>query len=190
MTQRCLSSGAHFRCRFGRKLLAVCGGAFVLGALLVGCGDSGMASAPPPVAAPAIVQQPAAQNVPMGRSAAYSVKASGTSLHYQWSRNGTAISGEVSSSYTTAPTAFADSGATYTVTVSNAGGSVTSAPASLTVTARAPLEGDLRFQQVDADSTLNGYGSAGVALSTGLLGRAAMSFGSSVGTSFDVGGGD
>lgn len=139
-----------------------------------------------PVVAPAIVQQPTAQSVPMGRSAAYSVTATGTSLHYQWSRNGTAIGTAVSSSYTTAPTAFADSGATYTVTVSNAAGSVTSAPASLTVTARAPLEGDLRFQQVDADTTVNGYGNA-VGLSTGLLGRMAMYFVPSVGTSFYVG---
>jgi hypothetical protein len=144
----------------------------------------------PSVIAPAIVQQPAAQSVPMGRSAAYSVKATGTSLQYQWSRNGTPISGASSSSYTTAPTAFADSGATYTVRVNNAGGSVTSAPASLTVTARAPLQGDLRFQQVDADSTLNGYGNAGVALSTNLNGRMDMYFSPNVGTAFFVGPGN
>lgn len=192
MKQRCLSSGAYLRGHFGNKLLAVCGGAFGLGALLVGCGGggSGMPSAPAYMAsviAPTIAQQPTAQSVPMGRSAAYSVTATGTSPHYQWSRNGTPISGALSSSYTTVPTAFADSGATYTVTVSNAGGSVTSVPAALTVTARAPLEGDLRFQQVDADSTLNGYGNAGVALSTNLLGRAGMSFSPSLGTAFYVG---
>lgn len=142
------------------------------------------------VAAPAIVQQPAAQSVPMGRSALYSVAATGASLHYQWSRNGTAIDGALSSSFTTAPTAFTDSGATYAVTVSNTGGSVTSVPASLTVTARAPLEGDLRFQQVDADSTLSGYGNAGVGLSSALAGRMATSFSPSVGTSFYVGPGN
>ena len=195
MTQQCLSSGAYFRCRIGRNRLGVAGGAFALSALFVGCGGggSGTTSAPAPmtsVTAPVLVQPPTAQSVPMGRSAAYSVTATGTALQYQWSKNNAAISGAVSSSYTTPPTAFADSGATYTVTVSNAAGSVTSAPASLTVTARAPLEGDLRFQQVDADSTLNGYGNAGVGLSTALAGRMAMSFGPSVGTSFYVGPGD
>jgi hypothetical protein len=142
------------------------------------------------VIAPAIVQQPIAQSVPMGRGATYSVTATGTSLQYQWSRNGTPVGGALSSSYTTAPTAFADSGATYTVMVSNAGGTVTSAPASLTVTARAPLEGDLRFRQVDADSTLDGYGNGGVGLSTALAGRMAMSFSPSVGTAFEVGPGN
>jgi hypothetical protein len=143
----------------------------------------------PPVAAPAIVQQPIAQSVPMGRSASFSVTASGTGLHYQWLRGGTPVSGAVSSGYTTPPTAFADSGSTYTVIVSNAGGSVTSSPASLAVTARAPRQGDLRFQQVDADSTVNGYGKF-VGTSTAIDGRMAMSFGSSVGTSFYLGPGN
>jgi hypothetical protein len=69
----------------------------------------------PPVAAPAIVQQPIAQSVPMGRSASFSVTASGTALHYQWLRGGTPVSGAISSVYSTLPTAFADSGSTYTV---------------------------------------------------------------------------
>jgi hypothetical protein len=55
------------------------------------------------------------------------------------------------------------------------------------VTARAPLEGDLRFQQVDADSTVNGYGNAGTGLSTGLNGRMGMTFGSAIGTPLWVG---
>jgi hypothetical protein len=130
-----------------------------------------------------------AQSVPMGRSASFSVTASGTALHYQWLRGGTPVSGAISSVYSTLPTAFADSGSTYTVIVSNAGGSVTSKPASLTVTARAPRQGDLRFQQVDADSTVNGYGNP-TGMSTNLDGRMAMSFSSSVGTSFYVGPGN
>jgi hypothetical protein len=162
--------------------------------VFAGCGgrqSGGLAPVPTPqVMAPAIVQQPTAQSVPMGRSATYSVTATGTSLSYQWSRNGTPISGASSNGYATAPTAFADSGATYTVTVSNPGGSVTSVAASLTVTARAPLEGDLRFQQVDADSTLNGYGNAEVGMSTALDGRMGMYFSPSVGTSFYVGPGN
>jgi hypothetical protein len=57
------------------------------------------------------------------------------------------------------------------------------------VTARAPRQGDLRFQQVDADSTVNGYGKF-VGTSTAIDGRMAQSFGSSVGTSFFVGPGN
>jgi hypothetical protein len=141
------------------------------------------------MAAPAIAQQPMGQSVPMGRSASFSVTATGPALHYQWLRGGTPVSGAISSAYTTPPTAFADSGSTYTVIVSNTGGSVTSAVASLTVTARAPAQGDLRFQQVDADSTVNGYGNP-TGMSTNLDGRMGMSFGSSIGTSFYVGPGN
>jgi hypothetical protein len=94
----------------------------------------------------------------MGLTATFSVSATGSSVSYQWSKNGTAIAGATASSYTTPATAFADTNSTFTVAVSNSAGSpVTSNPATLTVTARAPAAGDLRFQQVDAPSTLNGY---------------------------------
>lgn len=99
----------------------------------------------------------------MGLSATYSVTASGQSLTYQWFDNGQAIAGATSSTYVTPATVFTDSGSQYTVTVSNAGGSVTSTPASLTVTARAPNPQDLRFQLVDAPETVNGWGSLGTA---------------------------
>ena len=59
--------------------------------------------------------------------------------------------------------------------------------ASLTVTARAPMTGDLRFQQVDAPSTVNGWGTAGAGISTVLLGRYAQDFVPSIGTPFYVG---
>lgn len=93
----------------------------------------------------------------MGLTAAFSVSATGTSLSYQWNKSGSPIAGATTSSYTTPATAFGDTGAQFTVTITNAGGAVTSNAASLTVTARAPKAGDLRFQQVDAVSTLNGY---------------------------------
>ena len=163
--------------------------------VLVACGGGGSTGSTmppatmPPMAAPAIAQQPMGQSVPMGRSASFSVTASGTAIHYQWLRGGTPISGANSSAYTTPPTAFADSGSTYSVIVSNSGGSVTSAVASLTVTARAPAQGDLRFQQVDADSTVSGYGNPS-GLSTALSGRTGMYFSPSVGTSFYVGPGN
>jgi hypothetical protein len=62
--------------------------------------------------------------------------ATGTSpLTYQWQKNGTAISGAASSSYTTPATTSSDNGAQFTVTVSNSAGSATSNAATLTVNA-------------------------------------------------------
>lgn len=155
-----------------------------------GCSsDSGGTSSAPgaPVIAAAIVDQPVAQSIPMGLSATFAVTATGSSLQYQWAKNGAAIAGATSSSYTTLATTFADAGSNYTVAVNNSDGTVTSKAASLTVTARAPMAGDLRFQQVDAPSTVNGWGTAGVAISTILLGREAQDFFPSIGTPFYVG---
>ena len=60
--------------------------------------------------------------------------ASGTApLSYQWSKNGTPISGANSSSYSTPPTTTSDNGAQFVVVVSNTAGSATSNPATLTV---------------------------------------------------------
>ena len=85
--------------------------------------------------APAISSQPTAQSVTVGQTATFLVKASGTSLQYQWKKNGTAIPGATSSTYTTPATSMADGGAVFTVVVSNSAGSVTSNNATLTVTA-------------------------------------------------------
>ena len=86
---------------------------------------------------PWITTQPANQTVTAGQSATFSVVAAGPApLNYQWNKNGTAISGATSSSYTT-PTTIFDNGAQFTVVISNAAGSVTSNAATLTVTASA-----------------------------------------------------
>ena len=87
----------------------------------------------PAATAPTITTQPANQTVTAGQTATFSVVASGSSLTYQWRKNGTNISGATSSSYTTPATTTADSGSTFSVVVSNAGGSVTSNNATLTV---------------------------------------------------------
>lgn len=159
---------------------------------MAGCGGSGSGNiiSPPAttsVVAPAITTQPVAQSVPMGLSASYSVTATGSSLSYQWAKNGAAIAGATTSSYTTPAAAFTDTGTNFTVTVSNSAGSVVSNTAPLTVTARAPLAGDLRFQQVDAPSTVNGWGNAGVGLSTNLPGRGAAYYSPGLGTPLYVG---
>ena len=84
--------------------------------------------------APLITTQPANQTVNAGQTASFSVTASGTGpLTYQWYKNGTAIGGATSSTYTTPATVSGDSGSHFTVTVTNTGGTVTSAPATLTV---------------------------------------------------------
>ena len=66
-------------------------------------------------------------------AAAFSVAATGTGLSYQWQKDGVAIAGATNPTYTTPPAGPADHGAAYSVVVSNAGGSVTSAAAQLTL---------------------------------------------------------
>lgn len=105
-------------------------------ALLVACGGGGGGSTPPPAVAPAISTQPVNQAVLAGATATFSVAATGTApLSYQWKKDGVAISTNgTSASYTTPATVAGDSGASFTVTVSNSAGSVTSSAATLTVT--------------------------------------------------------
>jgi len=89
-------------------------------------------------AAPSITTQPVNQTVTVGQTATFTVVATGTApLSYQWQKNGTAISGATSASYTTAATTSSDNGAQFVVVVSNTAGSVTSNAATLTVNAGA-----------------------------------------------------
>jgi hypothetical protein len=86
--------------------------------------------------APKITTQPANQSVQAGQSASFSVVATGSApLTYQWRKNGAAIPGATGALYNTPATSSADSGAVYSVVISNAVGSITSANATLTVTA-------------------------------------------------------
>ena len=85
--------------------------------------------------APTITTHPSGQTVPTGGSATFTVAASGTPpLAYQWQRNGVDIAGATSASYTTSAVTAADNGAAFRVRVTNSAGSVTSDPATLTVT--------------------------------------------------------
>ncbi|MBP1773912.1 MAG: uncharacterized protein H6P99_3075 [Holophagaceae bacterium] len=104
--------------------------------LLLACGGGGGGSTPPPPpTAPAISAQPTDQSVQAGATATFSVTATGTApLTYQWKKGGTAIAGATSASYTTPATVVGDSGSSFTVTVTNAAGSLTSSAAVLTVT--------------------------------------------------------
>src|ERR1700688_3108197 len=99
-----------------------------------GCGGGGSSPPPPPPVAPSITAQPQSQTVTAPATATFSVSATGTATpSYQWTKNGAAISGAASASYTTPATTSADDGASFTVVVTNAAGSVTGNPASLIV---------------------------------------------------------
>jgi hypothetical protein len=90
--------------------------------------------------APAITTQPASQTVIAGQTAAFSVTATGTApLSFQWQKNGANIIGATSSSYATPATTAADSGAKFSVVVSNSAGTATSTNATLTVNAATRL---------------------------------------------------
>jgi hypothetical protein len=83
---------------------------------------------------PTITAQPASQTVTAGQTATFTVVASGTApLSYQWRKNAANIAGATSASYATPATTSSDSGAQFTVVVSNSAGNVTSSAATLTV---------------------------------------------------------
>lgn len=135
-----------------RKFVLIISSVFVLG-----CG-SGMVAVGPQGSAPVIETQPNGQTVPLGDGVTFSVVAAGTpALSYQWQSGGVDIPGATSSSYSIQSTTASESGATFDVVVTNAEGSVKSTSAVLTLGARSPAAGDLRFQQVDASTTVNGY---------------------------------
>jgi len=131
--------------RFAKKTanrdFRVC--ALLVATMMVVSGLSGCAglvskanSDPSAPVAPSITAQPTNQTVTTGQTATFGVLVSGTApMTYQWKKNGTAIAGAASSSYTTPATTSTDNGAQFAVTVTNSAGSVTSGAAVLTVNA-------------------------------------------------------
>jgi hypothetical protein len=104
-------------------------------------------------AGPSITTQPASQSVTVGQTATFDVAATGSgALTYQWKKNAIAIGGATSASYTTPATTNTDSGASFTVTVSDAAGSITSNAATLTITA-APVAPSITTQPVSKSVT-------------------------------------
>ena len=89
---------------------------------------------PPPPTPPTITIQPVSQTVQVGDNAAFAVVADGTApLQYQWHKDGDPLgAGGTGAILNLADVQLADAG-TYTVTVSNVAGSLTSDPAVLTV---------------------------------------------------------
>jgi acid phosphatase len=104
--------------------------------------SSSTSSAPvtstPAATAPTIMTQPANVTVTDGQPASFTAAASGSApLSYQWSKNGSVIAVATASSYSTTPTTTSDNGSVFSVTVSNAAGTVSSDKAVLTVEALA-----------------------------------------------------
>lgn len=90
----------------------------------------------PVTSQPVILTQPHSLAVTVGEKATFQVEAVGTgTLQYQWSRNGSALSGAVGSAYTTEALVSGDDYSTYSVTVSDGTNIVTSATAILRVVA-------------------------------------------------------
>src|SRR2546429_1838787 len=103
----------------------------MVGLFTAGCAGSTASNLP---SAPRSVVRPARHAVTSGQTASFSVTATGAApLSYQWNKNGAAISGATSATYTTPPTTSSDNGAQFVVVVSNVAGNVTSNAATLTV---------------------------------------------------------
>jgi hypothetical protein len=114
----------------------------VLTALVsAGCHDSSSGTVTGPVSnPPTITTQPAAQTVPLGGTAAFTVVAAGDSLSTQWFKNGTALSGQVFATLTFPAVAVTDSGK-YWAVVSNSLGSVSSDTVALVILVPAGITG-------------------------------------------------
>jgi hypothetical protein len=107
-----------------------------------------------PTVPPTIISQPVSQSVAAGQQATFTVQATDGPLSFQWYWNGVAVNngGVPSASFTTPVTVPADNQSTFTVSVTNPVGTVTSATAILTVPGSPlpPKAGDLRFKDIDA----------------------------------------
>jgi N-acetylmuramoyl-L-alanine amidase len=121
-----------------------------------------------PIQPPTITTQPQGQTVSAGANVTFSVVASGSApLSYQWRFNGANISGATGTSHTRNNVQFADGGS-YSVVVSNPGGSVTSANATLTVNSPPAITAQPQSQSVNAG--------ANVTLSVSATGSAPLSY--------------
>jgi sugar lactone lactonase YvrE len=149
------STGFMGRLSGAAATLALWGAVMLLGTALSAC--SGGADPPQPggtgVALP-VVTGPQSVSVQAGQTATFTVTATGTGLSYQWQKNQADIPGATAASYTTPATTLADSGATFLAKVTNAAGTVTSATATLTVTAAPPATPTITLTTPPAPATV------------------------------------
>jgi Abnormal spindle-like microcephaly-assoc'd, ASPM-SPD-2-Hydin/Immunoglobulin I-set domain len=126
--------------------------------------------------APTISSQPASTKVTAGQTATFNIAATGTApMTYQWKKNGAAISGATSPTYTTPGETTTDNNAQFIVAVSNSAGSAVSNAAILTVSASTLLlnssSPSLSFGSVSVSSnstqsvTLTNAGNSSVTIS-------------------------
>jgi len=88
---------------------------------------------PLPPIAPTIITQPTNQSIQVGNTLVFSVSCTGDMpFAFQWYKNDVAIQGQAGASLSIASVAESDAGS-YTVKITNAGGSVTTTAAVLTV---------------------------------------------------------
>jgi hypothetical protein len=144
--------------KYGLFLLVVLLGSLSLSGCVAlassGGGPSSNAKANGASAPPSITTQPVSADVTAGQTATFSVTAAGTApLGYQWQKNGTAISGATSSSYTTPPTTVSANRPLFTVVVTNSAGSVTSNTATLNVAAASGVAPSITTQPVSQTVT-------------------------------------
>lgn len=94
----------------------------------------------PNPAAPTIIEQPNNLTAHQGQTATFWVNAVSTpDPAYQWLNNSVPIAGATNATYTTPPLSAAYNGANFSVAITNVAGSVTSSPATLTVTSGNPV---------------------------------------------------
>jgi len=111
----------------GMKYIAGGNGAGMAGVQVLG------ASFPTNTTAAGIKVQPKSISAATGSRSGFAVQATSSNVKYQWFKNGSAISGATSASYSTDVLTLADSGSKYKVTLSNNVNSVTSDEVTLTV---------------------------------------------------------
>ncbi|MGH7995146.1 MAG: beta strand repeat-containing protein [Opitutaceae bacterium] len=120
---------------------------------------------------PAIVTQPADQTGTIGSTVQFSVTAAGSgAFTYQWSLGGKPISGQTGPSLMIANLQATDAGA-YSVTVSNGVGSVTSEPATLTLSSLT-VPPAITYEPANATATVG----SPVSFSVGATGSTPLSY--------------
>jgi len=104
--------------------------------------------------APAIVTQPQSETVPVGQTATFTIGASGCPPpSYQWYFNGTSIVAGATAAALVLNNVTANQAGNYQVVVSNPYGTVTSAPAQLTIVSALTIVSGPTDQLVDSGGT-------------------------------------
>ncbi|MEB0136269.1 immunoglobulin domain-containing protein [Actimicrobium sp. CCC2.4] len=141
-------SQGKFRIAMRRNGLASIGATYPRSSLAVKAGPSSTditlpacleLLSPGAIVPPSFLASPDSISAPNGTPVDFrAVMANGDTVTYQWSRNGRPITGATESRYRLPAVSPADDKAQFTVTATNKAGSVTSAPATLTVTPGVP----------------------------------------------------